>query len=181
VRKIIEQLRASKEEDEGFTLIELLVVLLIIGILLAIAIPTYLSVTGGAKKSAAQSNLNTALTAAKAYYTNNNGAYPSGSNASATLANALASAGTSLQYVAGATTSSSTISVGVLNTSVVVLGASDGTNCYYVADLEQPDTSISSNAGTYWAETTSGSCDATGTLPAAANWSTSPTTTGSAA
>ena len=34
--------------DSGFTLIELMVVLLILAILLAIAIPTFLSVTGGA-------------------------------------------------------------------------------------------------------------------------------------
>jgi len=56
-------------------LIELLVVLLIIGILLAIAIPTFLGVTKGANNTAAQSNLQTALTGAKAYYTNSNQTY----------------------------------------------------------------------------------------------------------
>ena len=58
-------------EDAGFTLIELMVVLLIIAILLAIAIPTFLGVTGGGGDRPAQSNLNTALTTAKAAETQN--------------------------------------------------------------------------------------------------------------
>ena len=46
----------------GFTLIELMVVLLIIAILLAIAIPTFLGVTSSANDRATQSNLTNALT-----------------------------------------------------------------------------------------------------------------------
>ena len=55
-------------DDAGFTLIELMVVLLILAILLAIAIPTFLGVTKSANDRAAQSNLNTAFTNAKALY-----------------------------------------------------------------------------------------------------------------
>ena len=54
--------------EEGFTLIELMVVLLIIAILLAIAIPTFLGVTNTAGDRAAQSNLTNAFTEAKALY-----------------------------------------------------------------------------------------------------------------
>ena len=66
---------ADLGEDAGFTLIELMVVLLILAILLAIAIPTFLGVTGGANDRAAQSNLNTAITTAKAAAANNNQTY----------------------------------------------------------------------------------------------------------
>jgi type IV pilus assembly protein PilA len=57
--------------EEGFTLIELMVVVLIIAILLAIAIPTFLGARSRAQDRAAQSNLRNALTAEKTYYTDN--------------------------------------------------------------------------------------------------------------
>src|SRR5580658_9600628 len=69
------ELEGAGAAEAGFTLIELMVVLLIIAILLAIAIPTFLGVTGSANDRAAQSNLTNGLTEASAVFQANNQSY----------------------------------------------------------------------------------------------------------
>jgi len=138
------------DEDAGFTLIELMVVLLILAILLAIAIPTFLGVTKSANDRAAQSNLNTALVNAKAYYQTAGQTYGSGTAAANTTAvvSALSSAEPALTFTNVASTSQSVISVAVSadGQSIVLAAPAKSTkNCWYIVD--QSTTELGTGTG----------------------------------
>ena len=143
---MLHQLRArlDREDEEGFTLIELMVVVLIIAILLAIAIPTFLGARSKAQDRAVQSNLRNALTAEKTYYVDNQ-SYTD--NTSSTLTNiepSLTYAGSLSPATVG------TVYVESFGATSVVLAAKSGSGkCFYLQD--------SSATGTgYEADTTCG-------------------------
>ncbi|MHB8317897.1 MAG: type IV pilin protein [Acidimicrobiales bacterium] len=168
---------ASEEEgaESGFTLIELMVVLLIMAILLAIAIPTFLGVQGGAQDRAAQSNLTTAFTSAKAFYANNGSTYSPAAPATGLLS-ALISQEPELTFTTGSASNANLNLISVAigsngNTLVLADQSKNAYTCWWLASAISSTNTFSVPLGTSYAATvgTSSGCKA-GTLSGGSGW-----------
>lgn len=138
-------------DDAGFSLVELMVVVLIVAILIAIAIPTFLGARQTANDRAVQSNVRNAFTATRVYY-NENLAY-SGDPA------VMRGVEPSLSWTASSlddSTPSHAVQLLVFDTpdpaqTVVVVGRTRSGRCFYLRDVMG-----GTGAGTYYQRDVSG-------------------------
>jgi type IV pilus assembly protein PilA len=120
--------RLNVQDESAFTLIELLVVLIIIGVLLAIAIPSYLGFQKKAQQTAAMSDVRAAIPDAEAWYSDK-GDY---ANMTAPLLQSTYDQGLQIVGVNGATSGISKAEQGAGGAQTYCISAVDSGHWAYV-------------------------------------------------
>lgn len=155
----------DRKPEAGFTLIELMTVILIIGILIAVLIPTFAGARQRAQDRAMQSSMRNALTAAKVIYSDHS------DYTQATVAG-LTAVEPSLTFVPAGTISlgPNVISVDPVSANLIVMaGQARSGDCFFLADNE-----ATGGTGVQYAKSTAGPCTASG-APAPGDPSWAPT------
>ena len=135
---MLKYLEKRRQDEKGFTLIELMVVVLIMGILMAIAIPTFLSTRGSANDASAKSNATNAFTNEKSYYSSNvafitaSGTEDNGPTLDSTLpwGSPKSTNGTVAAYAFADP------STGTTDNAVLIEASSQSGHCFYILDVE---------------------------------------------
>ena len=162
---MLKQLKERRENEEGFTLIELMVVVLIIAILIAIAVPTFLGARERAQDRATQSNLRNALTAGKVLYADD------GDYAGVTAG--IAGVEPALTFQAAASAAQGVVSFNVPSSAEVVYAALyDSGDCWYLRDRVGNTAATVGTQFAVRAQGTAGACQGSNTtgLTWAAEW-----------
>jgi type II secretory pathway pseudopilin PulG len=158
----------ARPDDHGVSgIIELVIVLVILGVLTAILLPTFLGTTTQAKNRSAQSDLTNAVTSTSTYY-GLNASFPTGVAGASVMKSYLNSSEPELTFVASSTATGSiaalhnVLVIPISANQVVLAALSSGGNCYYASINMGSASGSGATSGTQYVQSgTNGTCSAT--------------------